>query len=41
MLKFIIEKICTPINNLKFGFEDLAIWEKTRLFKVEIKKLKT
>lgn len=39
MLKFIIETICTPMNNLNFGFEDLELWKKTRLFKVELKKL--
>ncbi len=27
------------MNNLNFGFEDLELWKKTRLFKAEIKKL--
>jgi four helix bundle protein len=27
------------MNNLNFGFEDLELWKKTRLFKVELKKL--
>ena len=27
------------MNNLNFGFEDLELWKKTRLFKIEIKKL--
>lgn len=27
------------MNNLNFGFEDLELWKKTRLFKAEIKKI--
>lgn len=27
------------MNNLNFGFEDLDLWKKIRLFKIEIRKL--